>query len=390
MRRTACIAGVVALLAGAFALGLLLTRAHGGGGGTLAASSRDPAPELIDEVRQDLRNGYYRAIPPAVLASESVDQLISRLRDPYTDYLTPSEYASLRARTASSYSGVGLTVGPGKSGLIVRAAMHGPARAAGIRPGDRIVSIDGHRVRRLPFDRSLELIKGKEGTVVRLTIRRPREGTLSFSVRRQEIALPTVRSRLLRAGGAEAGYVQLLSFRASAADVLSARVARLVKRGAKGLVVDLRDNPGGLLSQAVRTVSVFIESGVVCMTEGAHYERRVYAATGHSPYPRLPLVVLVDHGSASAAEIVAAALGAHGRAVVVGERTYGKASVQSIRELSNGAALKLTSAVFYTPSGVNLTERGLRPDVGAVDDPRTRGDEALAAGRAALAKIIAR
>jgi carboxyl-terminal processing protease len=388
MRRAACIAGVAALLAGAFALGLLLTRAQGGGEGTLAASSRDPAPALIDEVRHELVNGYYRDIPPRVLASESVDQLLSRLRDPYTDYLTPAEYASLRARTASSYSGVGLTVGPGKGGLIVRAAMHGPARAAGIRPGDRIVSIDGRRVRRLPFDRSLELIKGKEGTVVRLTIRRPREGTLSFAVKRQEIALPTVQSRLLRAGRAEVGYVRLLSFRASAADVLRARTATLVKKGAKGLVLDLRDNPGGLLSQAVRTVSIFVESGVVCMTEGAHYDRRVYEVSGSSVYPHLPLVVLVDHASASAAEIVAAALGAHGRAAVVGERTYGKASVQSIRGLSNGAALKLTSAVFYTPSGVNLTARGLNPDVGAADDPRTRGDEALAAARAALAKIV--
>jgi carboxyl-terminal processing protease len=142
-------------------------------------------------------------------------------------------------------------------------------------------------------------------------------------------------------------------------------------------VLDLRDNPGGLLQQAIGTVSLFVKSGTVCVTEGLHHGRVVYSVSGKAPLADVPLIVLVDEQSASAAEVVAGALGDDGRAVVVGRRTYGKASVQSIRGLSNGAALKLTTAVFRTPSGANLMGKGLRPDVHAYDRPETVADEAL-------------
>jgi carboxyl-terminal processing protease len=389
MRKTAAIAGVFLLLAGAFALGFALTR-HEDGASSLATGPRDRPPAVIDEVRRELLAGYYRSVPRDALAAESVDAMLATLRDPYTDYLTPEEYEALRDRTAKSYSGIGLTVRPGRGSLIVKAALRGPARAAGIRPGDRIVSIDGRRVRRLPFDRSLELIKGREGTAVRLTIRRPREGTLSFTVERIEIELAAVRSRLIHRGNASIGYVRLLTFRSNAGDALTRRIANLVERGADGLVIDVRDNPGGLLSQAVRTVSFFVEKGVVCFTEGMHHGRKAYSVLGRAAYPKLPLVILVDSGSASASEVVAAALADHDRAVVVGQQTFGKASVQSVRELSNGAALKLTSAIFLTPDGKNLTHEGLKPDVAALDDPQTSRDEALAAASRALLKQLSR
>ena len=385
MRRTVGIAGVAILFGGAFALGLLLTRAHAGG------PQRTGLPEgpthLLDEVRRELTSGYYRAVPDSVLASDSVDELIAGLRDPYTDYLTTTEYAALRNRTARSYTGIGLTVRPARDGFIVKGALRGPARAAGVRPGDRIVSIDGRRVRTLPLARSLEL-GGREGTAVRLTIRRPRDGMMNVTVRRKEIELPALRSRLLRAGGEPVGYVRVLSFRANAAETLTERAKGLMRAGAKGLVLDLRDNPGGLLSQAVRTVSVFVDRGVVCVTEGAHHGRRSYEVSGKAALPRVPLVVVVDNGSASAAEVVAAALEEHRRAVLVGGATYGKASVQSVRELSDGTALKMTTAVFRTPSGAHLTARGLRPSVTAADNPRTRRDEALAKATEVLVKQL--
>jgi carboxyl-terminal processing protease len=387
MKRTAAIAGALLLLGGAFALGLGLTRTHDSDSLAADGGPRDRPPSVLDEVRHELLASYYRSVPRRALAADSVEELIARLQDPYTDYLTPDEYAALKSRTARSYSGIGLTVRPGRGGLIVKAAMRGPARAAGIRAGDRIVSIDGRRVVRLPFDRSLELIKGKEGTTVRLTIRRPREGTLSFTVKRIEIPLPAATTRLL---ADRVGYVRVQTFRSNAADALTRKTRQLVRRGAKSLVLDLRDNPGGLLSQAVGTVSLFIDEGVVCFTEGMHHGRRVYSVNGRATLPKLPLVVLVDSGSASAAEVVAAALSDHGRAKVVGQQTYGKASVQSLRALSNGAALKLTTAVFLTPDGLNLTHRGLEPDVRAVDNPRTTRDEALAAARRALRQQTAR
>jgi carboxyl-terminal processing protease len=378
MRHLAAIAGVGLLLAGAFALGLAATRAHESGSGTLSGIPRDTRPEILDEVRSELVSAYYRTVPSELLAKEDVDDMIEGLEDPYTDYLNPREYADLQSRTAKSYGGIGLTVGQRREGLIVKAALDGPARDAGIKPGDLIVSIDGRRIQRLPFDRSLDLIKGQKGTRVALTVRRPREGTIQFTVQRSDIELPAVRSRLVeRKGVATLGYVHILSFRANTVDSVAQRTNRLVKRGAKGIVLDLRDDPGGLLEQAIGTVSLFVKSGVVCVTEGVHHGRVVYSVTGKAPLADVPLVVLVDEQSASAAEVVAGALGDDGRALVVGRRTYGKASVQSLRELSNGAALKLTTAVFRTPSGVNLMGKGLKPDIHAYDRPETVGDEAL-------------
>jgi carboxyl-terminal processing protease len=388
MRRFGGFAGVALLLAGAFALGLGLTRNNVEG--AAPPEARDEPLRLVDEVRSELVTGYYRVVPPRVLARPRVRGIVSGLRDPYTEYLTPTEYASLRTRTSRGYGGVGLTVRPGSGGLVVKAAMPGPAREAGIRPGDRIVSIDGHRVRRLPFDRSLELIQGREGTKVRLTVRRPREGTLSVTVERREIELPAVRAKLVRAGGVKLAHVRVVSFRAAASENVARHAQALLRRGAKGIVLDVRDNPGGLLSEAVGTVSLFVESGVVCMTEGVNRGRDTYYVSGQAPLASVPLTVLVDSGSASAAEVVAAALADHGRARVVGRKTYGKAAVQSVRELSNGGALKLTTAIFRTPKGENLAARGLRPDVRALDDRATKRDEALERAAVVLGKQIAR
>jgi carboxyl-terminal processing protease len=336
---------------------------------------------LIDQVRQELTGGYYTSISPAVLAQPSIDAIIAGLEDPYTDYLTADEYEDLQRRTAQSYSGVGLTVGRSKTGLIVKEALAGPAKAAGIKPGDRIVSIDGHSVRRLPFLRSLELLKGEEGTTVQLIVRRPREDELRFTVERSAIALPAVRSQMVVQNGRKLAHVRVLSFRVNAVDGVANRVRRLVNHGAEGVVLDLRGNPGGLLAQAVDTVSLFLEDGVVCVTEGVHHGRHVYKVSGKAPLSDVPLIVLVDERSASAAEIVAAALHDHGRAIVIGEPTYGKASVQSVRGLTNGDALKLTTAVYRTPNGANLTGHGIDPEVEVRDLPATRRDEAL--GRAA-------
>ncbi len=389
MRRTAAIAGVALLLVGAFAIGLALTRAHDGQVAPFAAVERNAPPQAIDEVRAEIIDSYYRSVPTAVLARASIEAIVAGLDDPYTDYLTPPEYRVLRNRTARSYSGVGLTVGPAKDSLVVKAALHGPARAAGLKSGDRIVMVDGKRVRRLGFDRSLGLITGEEGAKVRLTIKRPREGRLDFTVERRQIELPAARSRMLKGKGGKLGYVRVLSFRSGATDEVARRSQELVEAGARGIVLDLRDNPGGLLSQAVGTVSLFVAEGIVCVAEGVHHGRRVYEVTGDAPLADVPLVVLVDGESASAAEVVAAALDDHERAVLVGRRTYGKASVQSVRELSNGAALKLTSAVFVTPNGSNLTGRGVKPDVRAADRPTTRPDEALAKAQKTLRKRLA-
>jgi carboxyl-terminal processing protease len=387
-RRSTVIGGIVVLLASAFLFGLV----HAWSGdppvrATIRAPEPDPRPPAItEEVRYELETAYYREVGDGVLARSNVAAILAGLDDPYTEYLSPQEYGALETSTSGRYSGVGLSVGPVRGGLVVTSAFQGPARNAGIRRGDVIISIDGRPAGRMRFERSLYLIQGEEGTTVRLTVRRPRIGKLQFTVVRQELPAPTSRARMLRLRGAKLGYVRLYSFSERTSSELRAATRRLVSDGARGLVLDLRDNPGGLLLEAVRSVSIFLPRGVVCTTEGVHQARRVFEATGPTPFPRIPLAVLVNRGSASASEIVAAGLAENGRAVVVGRRTFGKAAVQSLRELSNGAALKLTTATYRTPKGHDLLGTGFRPRVRAFDDPSTQADEALLVAERTLLK----
>jgi carboxyl-terminal processing protease len=391
MKRAGGFAFVLLLLVAAFLLGLLSTRfsdepSSKGVGDRLR--DRDRPSVAINQVRQELASAYYRPVPERVLYEPTIRGILRELGDPYTDYLTPAEYAALRNRTARSYTGVGLSVAPSKRGLLVTSTYGGPARKAGIRRGDLIVRIQGRPAGELSFEQSLSLITGEKGTLVRLTVKRPRQEAIHFALVRQEIDVPSVGGRLVEVRGIEVGYIRLLSFPAGSAGRLERATRRLVRQGAKGLIVDLRDNPGGLISQAVETVSLFVEKGVVCTTAGLHQQRRVFQTSGDVKFPSLPLVVLVNPSSASAAEIVAAALQEHDRAVVVGRRTFGKASVQSIRALSNGGALKLTTATYLTPRGVDLAEAGVRPNIRAFDDLRTRTDEAVARARRALLQLL--
>jgi carboxyl-terminal processing protease len=390
MKRAGGIAAVALLVAGAFLLGFFLTRPA-----EPAAQTAMPRPELkrpgalVDQVRTALEDEYYRGIDPSVLGEPTVDGILERLGDPHTDYLSPAEFQSIIERTEGTYSGIGLTVGPSRAGLVVTSALRGPARAAGIRKGDIIVRIDGKPAGRLPFERSLALIKGEKGTMVELTVRRPKAGTMRLRVVRQQIDVPPIQTRLLEEGDTKLGYVRIFSFPEGVAGRLERVTGRLVEQGAAGTVVDLRDNPGGLLSEAVAAVSVFLQEGVVCETDGAHQDHESYSVSGDAAYPELPLVVLVDAGSASAAEIVAAALEENGRARLVGDRTFGKASVQAIEPLANGGALKLTTAKYVTPKGVDISRNGLRPKVKAIDDPLTGRDEALGRAQRVALRLIA-
>jgi carboxyl-terminal processing protease len=389
MRRAGGFTAVALLVAGAFLLGFLLTRnAEPVRSGATGKAPRAKPGSLIDEVRAELAHDYYRSIDPTILRARSIDLIIAGLEDPHTEYLTPAEFEVLEDRTEGSYSGIGLTVGPSRKGLVVTSAFNGPALQAGIRKGDVIIRIDGKPAGRMPFERSLALIKGEKGTIVRLTVRRPDAGTMDFQVVRQEINVPPIKARLLRAKKEKLGYIRVFSFPEGTAERLEAATSRLAERGAAGAIVDLRDNPGGLLSQAVDSVSIYLEEGLVCTTDGAHQEFRSYTVNGNPAHPTIPLVVLVNGGSASAAEIVAAALHENGRATLVGDRTFGKASVQTIEPLSNGGALKLTTAKYVTPLGVDISDSGLTPKIKALDDPLTRPDEGVATARRVLLKLV--
>jgi carboxyl-terminal processing protease len=403
MRRAGAIACGALLLAGVIGAGLL---AHRGAAPDPAPSAAPrpyphgpfgrwqfPGPQLpsqeeivLAEVRSALEDSYYRFVPQDILEQPSVDLMLGALDDPYTEYLDPGAYQRLRDDLSRSYFGVGLTVGPGDSGLIVTSSLDGPAREAGIRPGDVIVAVDGHEATGLPLDRLASLIKGEQGTVVHLTVRR--EGTkrpITFTVVRRAIDVPSVRSRLIRTAHHRIGYVRVLSFREDVGPRVATATRRLARRGAEAFVLDLRGDPGGLLDQSVQLTSVFVPHGLVVSTSSLH-RTRSYSVTGAVVDAKRPLAVLIDRATASAAEIAAAALSENGRAVLVGRRTYGKATVQTLLDLSNGGALKLTTATYLTPSGTSIREKGIRPDVKAEDDPLTRPDEALVAAE----KIVLR
>jgi carboxyl-terminal processing protease len=244
------------------------------------------------------------------------------------------------------------------------------------------VAIDGVRVAGMPFARALGRIVGPAGSPVTFLVRhgkRERE----YHLVRSRVSAPVVQSKVVLIRGRRVGYVRLAGFRLGAAQVLRSQVERLERAHVSALVLDLRENPGGLLDQAVSVVSLFVDRGVVCSVESARH-REVLSALGMPAVTRLPLAVLVDRYSASAAEVVAAALHDNRRAILVGESTFGKALVQTVTPLANGAALKLTTARYLTPSGADINHRGVRPDVVAVDDPRTRRDEALAAAVSAV------
>ena len=342
-------------------------------------------PVALDQVRDALATAYYRHVSPMLLVRPSIPSILDRLGDPYTEYLTPRKYAALQDRLSQPSYGVGLTVSPAEDGLIVTSSLRGPARQAGIKPGDVIVSIDGRPATTLGFDAAASMIPGEAGTTVSLTVRRPGEArTIEFRVVREAVTRLGVNWRVITASERKLGYVRLLGFSEDVDELVRNATSDLVTAGAEALVLDLRGNPGGLLSQAIQVTSLYLTSGVVCSTEGVNQESRVYTAGGDPVETELPLVVLVDDGTASAAEIVAAALRDNDRAVLVGSKTYGKATVQSLFPLSNGAALRLTTATYRTPAGKSIGGRGIKPKVKARDNPRTRKDEALIAAETVL------
>jgi len=377
------------LVAGAFALGFFLTQTEPGASQSAPPVRSDRPVRLIDEVRAELTSGYYRWIEPAVLERPTVEEILAGLDDPHTDLLTTAEYESLQEHTQGTYSGIGLTVGPARKGLVVTSAAAGPAAEAGIHKGDVITRIDGEPVGKLPFESALALIKGHTGTAVGLTVRRPRvRQPLEFMLVRREIEVPPLSARLVTTKRSKLAYIRVFSFSAGAAAQIEKATADLVEKGATGAVIDLRDNPGGLLSEAVDVASVFIDDGIVVRTDGLHEEAHEYHVTGAATQPRLPLVVLVNGGSASAAEIVAGALVDHHRAVLVGQRTFGKASVQRVAPLLGGGALKFTTAKYLTPAGADITNLGIEPSVVAADDPTTRPDEGLLIARRTLVQTL--
>ena len=349
MRRTVVLAVATAALV-AFGIGLALR----------PVTHRTTPQADVAQVRAELASLYYRNLPQQVLRKPTVAGLLGALHDRYTAYLSPSEYRLARRAYAGGYGGVGLFVLPAPGGLLVRRTTVGPARVAGVRPGDTIMAVDGSSTAALSFHEAMGRILGQPGSKV--TLRILRDGRpMQFELVRRTFALHPVHARLEHG----VGVLRLDAFSRGTAAASAAALRRLTQQGAKALVLDLRGNPGGLLDQAVGVVSLFLPTGSsVVSLSGAHKPLRIlYSRTRGGAASAIPLAVLVDGASASASEVVAGALKDHGRASVIGEATYGKSLVQEIVQLPSGAALKLTVARYLTPAGVDISRNGVQPDI---------------------------
>jgi carboxyl-terminal processing protease len=338
---------------------------------------------LSAEAAQLIQDSYFRSVGEEELANASLQGMVRELRkrhrDRFTEYFSPEALEAFDQQIEGRFSGIGLSVVEAKRGLrAVRVFPRSPADRAGIEPGDVIVSVDGESIAGQSSTEATGKIKGPEGTQVTVGVRDAKTGRVrELKLTRAEVELPNLSGRVERVGGRKLGYVRMLSFSAGSHGQLADAVRKVQRRGAEGIVLDLRGNPGGLLEEAVLSASVFLpEDRVVVSTDARTQGHSVHKTIG-DPLPRRPLVVLIDRGTASAAEILTAALADDAGAPVVGTRSYGKGVFQEERGLANGGALKLTVGEYFTPAGVNLAQsHGIHPDVKASDNPGTAADEA--------------
>ena len=332
-----------------------------------------------DEIIEAIEDGYYKKANRKKLEQASLKGIVDALDDPFSHYLTPNEAKLFRQTLDPQFEGVGMSVAEDKRGLrVVKVFEDSPAQKSGITRDDVITAVNGRSIAGLPSSAATGRIKGPAGTSVTLSVVEPgKDSPRTIRVRRARIQIPLADGKMVRRDGLPLAYVRLAAFDARAHGAVQQELKPLLKKGARGIVLDLRGNPGGLLTEAVLTSSLFIEKGPIVSTSGRTQPKHVFNAEGETIAPNLPMVVLVDKGSASSSEIVTGALRDRGRATVIGQKTFGKGVFQNVEELQNGGVLDLTVGSYYLPKGENLAHKGIEPTVPAVDLRKTRRDEAL-------------
>lgn len=344
--------------------GWLMQRGFSDGGASAFERAR-----LFDDVMRHVKVNYVDTVSDAALYEKAVQGMLHQLHDPHSTFLEPQRLARLTEQTTGRYAGVGIQIDVRDVGVVVIAPLPGtPAEEAGMQTGDRIVLIDHRSTAGLTSEEALKLLRGPAGSKVTLGVERPGVGErLAFNVTRREIQVHSVQHAVTLRDGV--GYVDLTAFAEDSYDDLRQSIDSLRTAGARSLILDLRSNPGGLLEQGVAVSDLFLDQGQkIVSTRGRTREANTeFSDRAPQLFPGLPLVVLVDSGSASASEIVAGALQDHDRAVLVGTTTYGKGSAQSLFPMQGGAALKLTTALWYTPSGRSIN-RGRSHPTGDEDE----------------------
>ncbi len=335
----------------------------------VAQAQDDALPLPLDDVRlftealDRIRMSYVEEVDDRTLLENAIRGMLSNL-DPHSGFVEGREFDVLQETTTGGFGGLGVEVGQRDGYILIIAPIDDtPAQRAGIRAGDLIVAIDNQPVRDMLPEDAASLMRGEPGTDVTITVSRNGLEPFDLEIIREVIAVNSVRSRMLEPGYA---YVRIPVFQLNTGRDFQDEVTSLLGEGdnLKGMVLDLRNNPGGVLRASVEVVDTFIDSGRVVYTRGRMRESATeYFAETATVAPELPLVVLINGGSASAAEIVAGALQDHGRAVVMGTRSFGKGSVQSVLPLDGQRAIKLTTSLYYTPEGRSIQAQGIEPDI---------------------------
>jgi carboxyl-terminal processing protease len=363
-------------------------------GGWVVAHGADPAQRLatsvsseasttamltkIAEVDELLQSSALKPPSETSATAGAVAGMLEAAGDKYAMYFDQTHYAAFSEHTMGTFGGIGVVLGENKQGqtYVVEVYKDTPALKVGIKAGDIFHSIDGTTHAKWSQEEVVRLVRGPEGTKVRLTMTRPskdvsKPGTeVPFVITRAKITYPNSKTKMY----GKVGYVRLAEFNANASSDIEAAINETTKRGAKALIVDLRDNPGGLLDQAVDVSSLFVQDGVIVRVDQRGRDEEVHYSTGHF-VTDMPLVLLVDSESASASEIVAGALHDYNRATLVGQKTYGKGSVQTISRLRDGSAVKFTIAHYLTPKKTAIDGVGLVPDVVVPMDPMKQLEE---------------
>ena len=324
--------------------------------------------DLFGEVLEKINEEYVEEIDQSESMDSAINGLLQSL-DPYSAYLSPENFEEMQTETSGEFGGLGIEVSM-EAGLVkvITPIDDTPASRAGLKAGDYIVKIDNIQVQGKSLAEAVELMRGEVGSDIEITVRRRGEKkALNFTLTREIIEIQSVKSDLLNE---EIGYLRLTSFNENSAQQVRKRINELDQnKKIKAFILDLRNNPGGLLSQAIRITDYFLDNGEIVSTKSRKpsENRKWFAKKGDLTAGR-PLIVMINYGSASASEIVAGALKDHKRAIVLGENSYGKGSVQSIIPLRNDGAIRLTIAKYYLPSGASISEVGVTPDIEVMEE----------------------
>lgn len=349
------------------------------------SSVRSDGTGLESEARSVIKQNYYRPVTDEEFDRASVSGVVSALRKRYKDrfshYFTPKDLTTFNEATNGSVNGIGLTVSEVKPGLRIASVLADtPAKQAGLKVGDVITEVNGKSIAGESADIAAAMIKGKPGTTVKLHVEAATGPERDLVVERAAVRVPAVDGEIRKTpDGEKVAYVRFATFSAGAHGELRDEIERLYRKGARGLVLDMRGNGGGLLNEAILCASIFVEKGEIVSTKSRTQGDRTYDAVGDAIEAK-PAVVLINRDTASAAEILSAAMQFYKKADLVGTRSFGKGVFQEVINLDAGGALDLTIGQYFTASGASLTGKGVKPDIKAHDDAKKPGDETLSAG----------